>query len=107
MIFSQRYKDLIEVGNGESKDHICGEIEFEVKQKIAKILENFREPQKYHPSRYDSWEETTDALEIAAKKVERDYRSSGCKLGSDGFQPHCGCWCCHWLYVYAVLVRFN
>lgn len=69
MIFSQRYKDLIEFGNGESKDEICGDIDFTVKQKIVKALEDFREPQKYHPNRYDSYEETTDALEIAANKV--------------------------------------
>lgn len=69
MIFSQRYKDFIEFGNGESKDEICGDIDFTVKQKIVKALEDFREPQKYHPNRYDSYEETTDALEIAANKV--------------------------------------
>lgn len=69
MIFSQRYKDLIEFGNGESKDEICGDIDFTVKQKIVKALEDFREPQKYHPNRYDSYEETTDALEIAANNV--------------------------------------
>ena len=87
MIFSQRYKDLIEVGNGESKDHICGEIEFEVKQKIAKILENFREPQKYHPSRYDSWEETTDALEIAAKKLNEIIGAPVANWAATDFSP--------------------
>lgn len=69
MIFSQRYMDLIDFGNGESKDEICGDIDFTVKQKIVKVLEDFREPQKYHPNRYDNYEETTDALEIAANKV--------------------------------------
>jgi hypothetical protein len=69
MIFSQRYKDLIEFDNGESKDEICGDIDFTVKQKIVKVLEDFREPQKYHPNRYDNYEETTDALEIATNKV--------------------------------------
>lgn len=69
MIFSQRYKDLIEFGNGESKDGICGDIDFTVKQKVVKALEDFREPQKYHPNRYDNYEEMTDALEIAANKV--------------------------------------
>lgn len=69
MTFSQRYKDLIDFGNGESKDEICGDMDFTIKQKIVKALEDFREPQKYHPNRYDSFEETTDALEIAANKV--------------------------------------
>lgn len=69
MIFSQRYIDLIDFGNGESKDEICGDIDFTVKQKIVNVLEDFREPQKYHPNRYDNYEETTDALEIAANKV--------------------------------------
>ena len=69
MIFSQRYKELISFGDGESKDEICGDIDFTVKQKIVGALEDFREPVKYHPNRYDDYEETTDALEIAANKL--------------------------------------
>lgn len=41
MLFSERYNDLIEFGNGESKDHICGEIEYSVKEKIAAVMYDF------------------------------------------------------------------
>lgn len=87
MIFSQRYKDLIEFGNGESKDEICGDIDFTVKQKIAKALEDFREPQKYHPNRYDNYEETTDALEIAANKLNKLVGYPVANLAAMDFSP--------------------
>ena len=87
MIFSQRYKDLIEFGNGESKDEICGDIDFTVKQKIVKALEDFREPQKYHPNRYDNYEETTDALEIAANKVNELVGYPVANLAAMDFSP--------------------
>jgi hypothetical protein len=87
MIFSQRYKDLIDFGNGESKDEICGDIDFTVKQKIAKALEDFREPQKYHPNRYDSYEETTDALEIAANKLNELIGYPVANLAAMDFNP--------------------
>ena len=32
MLFSKRYSNLIEFGNGESKDYICGEIEASMKK---------------------------------------------------------------------------
>lgn len=87
MIFSQRYKDLIDFGNGESKDEICGDIDFTVKQKIAKALEDFREPQKYHPNRYDNYEETTDALEIAANKLNELVGYPVANLAAMDFSP--------------------
>lgn len=87
MIFSQRYKDLIDFGNGESKDEICGDIDFTVKQKIAKALEDFREPQKYHPNRYDNYEETTDALEIAANKLNELVGYPVANLAAMDFNP--------------------
>lgn len=69
MIFSERYKELIDVGHGESKDNICGEIEFNIKKKIAEILVRFAEPKKYQVSRYDNLEEETTALESAIERL--------------------------------------
>ena len=67
MLFSKRYSNLIEFGNGESKDHICGEIEYQVKEKIASVMYDFAEPTIIHPNRYDSYEERTDALHLAVQ----------------------------------------
>ncbi len=65
MLFSERYNDLIEFGNGEAKDHICGEIEYSVKEKIAAVMNDFAEPTIIRPNRYDSYEVRTTALHIA------------------------------------------
>lgn len=67
MLFSERYSNLIEVGNGESKDHICGEIEYFVKEKIADVMYHFAEPTIIRPNRYDSYEVNTTALHIAVE----------------------------------------
>lgn len=67
MIFSERYKELIDVGHGEAKDNICGEIKFNIKKKIAEVLVEFAEPQKYQVSRYNNLEEKTTALEFGEK----------------------------------------
>lgn len=88
MIFSQRYKNLIDFGNGESKDEICGDIDFTVKQKIVGALEDFREPQKYHPNRYDNYEETTDALEIAANKLNEMVGYPIANMAAADFMPY-------------------
>lgn len=65
MIFFERYRELIDTEDGEFKDYICGEIDFSIKKKIAQVMVEFAEPQKYRPSRYDNYEETTTALESA------------------------------------------
>ena len=67
MLFSKRYSNLIEFGNGKSKDHICGEIEYQVKVKIASVMYDFAEPTIIHPNRYDSYEEKTDARDRAVR----------------------------------------
>ena len=65
MLFSERYSSLIEFGNGEPKDHICGEIEYQIKEKIASVMYDFAEPTIIYPNRYDSYEERTDVLHLA------------------------------------------
>lgn len=70
MIFFERYRELIDTEHGDFKDYICGEIEFNTKNKIAQIMIEFAEPQIYRPSRYDNYEETTTALESALNTLE-------------------------------------
>lgn len=67
MLFSERYSNLIEFGDGMPKDHICGEIEYQAKEKIASVMYDFAEPIVIHPNRYDSYEERTDVLHLAVQ----------------------------------------
>ena len=72
VLFSQRYSELIDVGNGESKDYICGEIEWKTKKRIAALMLEFAEPQRIQPNRYDNYQVTTDAFEVAISRFN-DY----------------------------------
>lgn len=85
MIFSERYKELIEFGNGESKDNICGNVNFEIKKKIASILLQFAEPVKIRPNRYDDYEVTTSAFELAVDKLNNALRFPIIKIDILGF----------------------
>lgn len=85
MIFSQRYKDLIDISNEDQRDVICGNIDFAAKQKIAVVLEKFREPQTYHPNRYNDYGERTDALEIAVNKLKESIRYPVANLAARDF----------------------
>ena len=69
MVFSERYKDLIDVGHGESKDYICGEITFPAKKEISEVLSDFAEPTIIRPNRYDSYEVNTNAFHLAIDKL--------------------------------------
>ena len=49
MLFSERYKDFIELENGEPVDHICGKIDYPVKKQVSvlvpdNLLSNFHSP---------------------------------------------------------------
>jgi hypothetical protein len=69
MAFSERYKDLIDIGHGEAKDNICGEIPTAVKKEISEVLSNFAEPTITKPNRYDSYEVHTSAFHLAIDKL--------------------------------------
>lgn len=69
MIFSKRYKDLIDLEHDETKDNICGEIAFSIKKKIAEVLFDFAEPTINKLNRYDSYEVRTSAFHIAIERL--------------------------------------
>lgn len=69
LLFSQRYSELVDFGNGESKDYICGEIEWQTKKRIISLMLEFSEPQVLQPNRYDNYEVKTDALTIAVSRL--------------------------------------
>lgn len=64
-LFSERYKELIEYGNGPSVDHISGAVGWDTKRRLSEIMLDFREQIQVRPNRYESWTETTDALKLA------------------------------------------
>lgn len=69
MVFSQRYSDFIDVGHGESKDFICGEVPYNVKKEIGVVLTQFAEPTILRPNRYDNYEINTNVFQIAVDKL--------------------------------------
>jgi hypothetical protein len=69
MIFSERYRDLIDVGHGEAKEYICGEIPFPIKEKTFAILLRFAEPVSIKPNRYDNYEVNTTAFQLAVDEL--------------------------------------
>lgn len=64
-LFSERYKELIQFGNGESVDNISGKVEYAAKKHLCKVMFEFAEPQRIQRNRYDSWTVNTDALSEA------------------------------------------
>ena len=73
MIFSKRYKELVDFGNGESVDNICGEIGNKARKELAGTMMDFSEPQKYQPNRYDNYTVDTDALQSAVDRLNNEY----------------------------------
>lgn len=68
MVFSKRYKDLIDIGQGEPVDNICGEIAFSIKKEIVEILKVFAEPMT---NRYDSSVIYKNAHLLAIEKLNK------------------------------------
>lgn len=84
-MFSERYRDLIVLENGERVDHICGEIPYDVKMKISDVMHDFAEPTIIHPNRYDSYEERTTALHIAVNSFNEKIGGPLIRLNQNGF----------------------
>ena len=61
-LFSERYKELISYGNGEAIDNISGNVGYNAKKHLCKVMFEFAEPMRIQRSRYDSWLDNTDAL---------------------------------------------
>lgn len=65
MLFSERYRDKIEYGEGDPVDYICADVSQEVKCKISSVMRKYAEPAIIYPDRYDSYGERTTVLQIA------------------------------------------
>lgn len=86
-LFTERYKGLIEYGNGVPVDNISSSVNSKSKQHICKIMTEFREPIRYQPNRYDSWTVNTDALEQAVERLNSFLEIPAIALQSTAVSP--------------------
>lgn len=77
LLFSQRYKELIRNASQAESTQFLDDIGYDIHRKIAGVLLDFREPQRYQPDRYDSFTVETDALISAVERLNKiyDYRA--------------------------------
>lgn len=75
-LFSERYGELFQDESNWFGGDDGSSVPFNVKVLIARIMEDFREPISFQPSRYDSYTVDTDALYLAIEELNEhvDYR---------------------------------
>lgn len=75
-LFSERYEELLQDEPNWLSGDDDGDIPYNVKVLMAHIMEDFREPISFQPSRYDSYTVDTDALYFAIEELNEhvDYR---------------------------------
>lgn len=75
-LFSERYEELLQDESNWLGGDDDGNIPYNVKVLIARIMEDFREPISFQSSRYDSYTVDTDALYLAIEELNEhvDYR---------------------------------
>lgn len=66
-LFSVRYKELIQYGEGEPIDNISASVSYSAKKHFYKVMIEFAEPKRIKRSRYDDWIDNTDALNEAIR----------------------------------------
>lgn len=67
-LFSERYKDYINYGNGVPEDRISSTVTFSAKKRLSKVMFEFSEPIRIQRNRYDNWVDNTDALTEAISR---------------------------------------
>ncbi len=87
-LFSKRYEELLQ---GESSWFGVddGTVPYSVKVIIARVMEDFREPISFQPSRYDGYTVNTDALDLAIHKLNEhvDYQIVDLDMMCMGWGP--------------------
>lgn len=75
-LFSKRYEELLQGESSWFGVDDDGTVPYSVKVKIARVMEDFREPICFQPSRYDGYTVNTDALDLAIHKLNEhvDYQ---------------------------------
>lgn len=67
-LFSERYKDFINYGNGVPEDRISSAVTYSAKKHLCKVMFEFAEPMRIQRNRYDNWVDNTDALTEAISR---------------------------------------
>lgn len=75
-LFSERYGELFQDESNWFGGDDGSSVPFNVKVLIVRVMEGFREPISFQPSRYDSYTVDTDALYLAIEELNEhvDYR---------------------------------
>lgn len=75
-LFSERYEELLQDEPNWLGGDDDGDIPYNVKVLIARIMEDFREPISFQPNRYDNHIVNSDALDLAIRGLNEsvDYR---------------------------------
>lgn len=75
-LFSERYEELLQDESNWFGGDDGSSVPYSAKVLIARVMEDFREPISFQPSRYDSYTVNTDALYLAIEELNEhaDYR---------------------------------
>lgn len=75
-LFSERYEELLQDESNWFGGDDGSSVLYSAKVLIARVMEDFREPISFQPSRYDSYTVNTDALYLAIEELNEhvDYR---------------------------------
>ena len=86
-LFSERYKELISFGNGEAIDNISGNVGYNAKKHLCKVMFEFAEPMRIQRNRYDSWIDNTNALTEAINHLNEHMEIPVIDLRAADFSP--------------------
>lgn len=86
-LFSERYKELISFGNGDAIDNISGNVGYNAKKHLCKVMSEFAEPMRIQRNRYDNWTDNTDALKEAIAHLNEYMEITVIDPNSDVFAP--------------------
>lgn len=75
-LFSERYEELFQDESNWFGGDDGSSVPYSAKVLIARVMEDFREPISFQPTRYDSYTVDTDALDLAISELNEhvDYR---------------------------------
>lgn len=86
-LFSVRYKELIQYGDGKPTDNISASVSYSAKKHFCKVMIEFAEPKSIRRSRYDSFIDNTDALNEAIRRLNEAMDFSVINMTDSMFSP--------------------
>ena len=85
ILFTTRYRGLVQTENGENLDLICANVTDTTKKKLVSVLVEFAEPQKVKPDRYSDFNITTDSMYIALDRLNDYFDPPVVELSESGY----------------------